>query len=50
MNVLALTNDRKHKAPANLAMNIVGRVLIAENQQVGLPLGDAQLITLDSRE
>ncbi|OXC73647.1 hypothetical protein BSU04_36250 [Caballeronia sordidicola] len=50
MNELALTNDRKHKASADLAMNIVSPGLITENQQVGLPLRDAQLVTLDPRE
>jgi len=50
MNELALTNHRKHKASADLAMNIVNRVLVTKNQQVALPLRYAQLVTLDSRE
>ena len=50
VNELAPTNHGEHKATACIAMNIVRRVLVTENQQVALPLSDVQLITLDPCE
>ena len=41
VNELALTHHGKQKASADLAMNIVSRVLVTENQQVALPMSDA---------
>jgi hypothetical protein len=37
---LALANNRKQKTSADLAMNIMGRVLVTENQQVALSLSN----------
>ena len=50
VNELALPNHREHKAAACIAMNIVRRILVTENQQVVLPFSDVQLFTLDPCE